>query len=496
MLRDPVRTAALLDERRRTSRSSVPSYAWPLILLAIVLAIVLAFIVTLDPPTLFVTVPLAVGLLTTGAFLLVLWRRRDGTIPWFEIGAVYVAVMALYMSYPLIGFVALNQTYTPLNDARLYMMQPEADVMGRIGWLYVCHMLAFAGTYLLVRGRLPAERGYLNRPPLSIVVAVVSVYLSIEAFTMFVGLFYNTSFDTYLESYLVARRLPILVAQLFNHLNGMKYVLSLMLLATLFSRYPSSRWLIAGWLVAVATITMSRLGSRTEFVLLAISATMMYDTLVRPIRPRLVVTVAACGLIGFVGFGAVRNGISLTAGGAPINPFSYATEFESLFANAVHLDRVRPTIEKLPPAFYLADFAALIPQQVAPFTKIDRADWYVNKFFPEYAQAGGGLAFGTISEAVLTGGWLSALAAGAALGFCFAKIHRFHVRHAGNFWVFVFYVWVTTLSYQSFRSGTFALLVLFLYRFVFAMISVNLLAAVLRPAMPRTRPASPAGAVA
>ena len=60
------------------------------------------------------------------------------------------------------------------------------------------HLLAFAGTYLLVRGRLPTRRMYLKRPPLSIVVALVAVYLSIEAFSMFVGLFYNTSFDTYL----------------------------------------------------------------------------------------------------------------------------------------------------------------------------------------------------------------------------------------------------------------------------------------------------------
>jgi oligosaccharide repeat unit polymerase len=475
--------------KRRFSRSSVPSYVWPLTLLAVVLA----FIATLDTRTLFVTVPLGVGVLIVGVFLLVLWRRRDGTIPWFEIGAVYVAVVTLYLSYPLIGFLALNRTYTPLNDARLYMMQPEADDMGRIGWLYVCHLLGFAVTYLLVRGRLHAERISLNRPALSIVVAVVAVYLSIEAFEMFVGLFYNTSSDTYFESYLVARRLPILLAQLFNHLNGMKYVLSLMLLATLFSRYPASRLLIVGWLAAVAVITVTRLGNRTELVLLLVSATMMYDTLVRPIRPRLVTAVAACGLVGFVAFGAMRNGMSLSGDG--VNPFSYSTEFESLFANAVHLDHVRPTLERLPPAFYLSDFAAVIPQQLAPFTKIDRADWYVNTFFPEYAQAGGGLAFGTISEAVLTGGWLGALAAGAALGFCFAKIHRCFVRRASNFWVFVLYVWVTTLSYQSFRNGTFALLVLFLYRFVFAVIFVNLLAALLRPAMQRTRPAA-AGAVA
>jgi TM2 domain-containing membrane protein YozV len=478
--------------RSSLPQHSVPFYVWPLILLAMVVA----FIATLDPQTLVITVPVGVGLLAMGVFLLVLWGRRGGTIPWFEIGAVYVTVVALYMSYPLIGYLALHRTYTPLNDARLYMLQPEADDMGRIAWLYVCHLLAFAGTYLLVRGRLPAGRTYLKRPPLSIVVAVVAVYLSIEAFSMFVGLFYNTSFDTYLGSYLVARRLPILLAQLFNHLNGMKYVLSLMLLATLFSRYPASRFLIAGWLVAVAFITLARLGSRTELVLLILSATMMYDTLVGTIRPRLVMTVAASGLVGFVAFGAVRNGISITGDGTVINPFSYATEFESLFANAVHLDRERPTLEKLPPAFYLADVAALIPQQLAPFTKVDRADWYVNKFFPEYAQAGGGLAFGTISESVLMGGWLSALAAGAALGFCFAKVHRFYIRYARNFWVFVLYVWVTTLSYQSFRSSTFALLLLFFYRFVAAVIFVNVLAAVLRPAMLPSRPPSSAGATA
>jgi oligosaccharide repeat unit polymerase len=481
-----------LDRRLPRSRSSVPAHVW----LLIFLAVVLGFLATLDTRTLFVTAPLGVGLLTSGVFLLVLWRRRDGTIPWFEIGAVYVAVIALYLSYPLVGFLALDRTYTTLNDARLYMMQPGADDMGRIAWLYVCHMVAFAATYLLVRGRLPAEPMYLNQPPLSIVTAIVAVYLSIEAFSMFVGLFYNTSSDTYLGSYLVARRLPTLVAQLFNHLNGMKYVLSLMLLATLFSRYPSSRLLIAGWVIAIAVMTVSRLGSRTEFVLLVVAAAMMYDALVRPIRPRLVIAVAGCGLIGFVAFGAVRNGISLTGGGASINPFSYATEFESLFANAVHLERVRPTLEKLPPTFYLGDVANLIPQQIAPYVKIDRADWYVNKFFPEYAQAGGGLAFGTISEAVLAGGPLSALAAGAALGFCFARIHRFHIRHRGNFWIFVFYVWVTTLSYQSFRNSTFSLLVLFFYRFIFAVLFVNVLAAVLRPAMHRTRPPSPAGAVA
>ena len=466
-----------------SARSSIPPQIWPLLLAGIALV----FLATTDGRTLFVTAPLAVGLFVVAGFLWVLWRRRDGVVPWFEIGAVYVAVVALYMAYPLIGFLALDQSYTPLNDGRLYMMQPQAESIGRIGWLYVCHLGAFAATYLLVRGRLPRGTIVLRQPRLSVVVAIGVAYLAIQGFDTILGLFYDMSSDTYLGTYLVTRRLPLILAQFANHLNGIKYVLTVLLLAALFTRYAASKGIIIGWIAVMAVITIMKLGSRTELVLLILSAAIMYDTLVRPIRPSLLMVLSVVGLTGFIAFGALRNGARFMENGALLNPFSYSNEFETLFANAVHLDSVRQSIGALPVPFYLADFAALVPQQFVPFTKIDRGDWYVNRFFPEYAVIGGGLAFGTISESVLTADWLAALAAGAALGLCFAMLHRFYTRRAGSFWTFVLYVWVTTLSYQSFRNSTFHLLVLFTYRFVPAVLFVNLLALGLRPAMFRTR---------
>ena len=162
----------------------------------------------MDGRTVFVTGPLTAGLLVAASFLWVLWRRRHGLVPWFEIGAVYVAVVTLYMAYPLIGFLALGQSYTPLNDARLYMMHPEAESIGRIGWLYVCHLASFAGIYLLVRGRLARTTIALRQPRLSVLIAIVVVYLAIEGFDTMLGLFYDMSSDSYLETYLVARRLP------------------------------------------------------------------------------------------------------------------------------------------------------------------------------------------------------------------------------------------------------------------------------------------------
>jgi oligosaccharide repeat unit polymerase len=447
---------------------------------ALFLAIGIAFVALTDASTVHVTAPLACGVAAAALFFWALWCRRYPLVPWFEVGAVYLTVVTLYMAYPLIGYLALGQVYTPLNDSRLTQLQPGPEEVGSIGWLYVWHLVSFALTYLIVRGRTRIRSAPLRRPGTPVFIAVVAIYLAIEGFVIFLGLFYNIGAQSYAETYLAVRRLPLLFAQLANHLSGIKYVLSIMLLAALFSRYSTSKPIIAAWIVVSGAVTMARLGSRTQLVLLVLSAAMMYHSVVKPLSPRVVLSIAATGLTGFIVFGILRNGMMLPGGGIAWNPFVYASEFENLFANGVHLARVKDSIPELPMAFYLADFAALVPQQFAPFVKVDRADWYVVTFFPEYAAIGGGLAFGTIAEVILTGGWISAVARGMVLGIAFGALHRFYVRHMDRFWVFVFYVWVTTLSYQTFRNSTFALLVLIAFRFLPALLVVNILARMLK----------------
>ena len=450
----------------------VPRDAWRLTFVAIAtLCIGLT-----DAETFYVTAPLAVGLLTAMSFLWSLSCRRHGAVPWFELGAVYLAAATLYFVYPLVGFLAIDGFYTPTNDYRLTNLPPGPAEVGAVGWLYVCHVLAFAVAYLVTRGRLLTARGLPRPPGASIFMAVAVAYGLIEVFGIFLGLFFDMSSTTYAGSYLAARRLPLVLSQMLNHLSGVKYALSVMLLAALFTRYGRFKPIIITWLILVAVITSARLGNRSELVLLFMAATMMYHTMIRPISPRLILAIGAAGLTGFVVFGALRAGAGTVSPVLSFNPFAYGSEFESLFANAVHLNRLSGTLNDFPLAFYLADLGAIVPQQLAPFTKVDRADWYVTTFFPRYAALGGGLAFGTIPEAILTGGWISALGWGAGLGFSFAKVHRFYARHSDHFWVFVFYVWITTLSYQAFRNSTFAHLVLIVYRFIPAVVIVSFLA--------------------
>jgi hypothetical protein len=269
----------------------------------------------------------------------------------------------------------------------------------------------------------------------------------------------------------------------------MQYPLSLAILAALFISYRASRPFIFVWLVLVAAAVVTRMGSRTEIALLLLSVTAMYHVLVRPLSLTLIAGAAAAGLLGFLVLGALRSGHAIP------NPFAAATEFESLLGNAVHLARLGRAIDDVPAGLYFADLAALVPQQLLPFTKIDAGAWYVARFFPDFAAAGGGLAFGTIAEAVLTGGALSALLRGAALGLCFATVHRWYVHRARSFWAFVFYIWLMTLCYQSFRNTTFSLGVLIVYRFLPAVVMVTVLAALFTAAI-RSRSAFASNAMA
>ena len=224
--------------------TGVSRQLWP----GLLAAIAAAYVFVSDASTVWVTTPLAVGAAIAVTFFWVLGSRRYPLVPWFEAGAIYLSVVTLYMAYPLAGYLALGQVYTPLNDARLTLLQPDAQEVGRIGWLYVWHLGAFAASYLLVRGRLPVPPATLNRPRLPVFVAIGALFLAIELYTIFLGLFYDTTASTYAGSYIAARSLPLVFQQLLNHLGGIKYVLSIMLLAALFSRYPSSRNVILGWI--------------------------------------------------------------------------------------------------------------------------------------------------------------------------------------------------------------------------------------------------------
>ncbi len=473
---------------QRAKSVNAPNLIW----LTIAFAIGVVFFIFTTDQNLPVMLPLTAATGSALFFFWVLWHQRRGGVPFFEIGAVYVAVVSLYTLYPLTGFILNGLNYTPFNDARLFLAQPAPQEIGLVGWYHVVHLVSFVVVYTLVRRRLPREQTRVLKFDRVIPLIAVLFYVAISAFFLFLGLFYNLSASTYLESYLVYQRLPLILAQFAGHLGGTRLTLELVILAALFSNYRKYRLLIMSWLVLVMLVTFLRLESRTELVLLILSAATMYQHLVKPVSLWVIIVVGLLGLSLFILLGLMRSGLSLSQLTSGYNPFTSSSEFETIFANAYDLNRLKAMrmISDLPPTFYLSDFLALVPQQFIPFAKISPSIWYLNTYYPEFAAAGGGLAFGTISESVLGGGWIDLAGRGAVLGFILAQVHRYYTFRS-SFWAFIFYVWMTVLVYQLFRNTTFYLLVLFFYRFLPVMLGGKLLSFILRGSVRHHRYPSP-----
>ena len=470
------------------ARVARPAIGAGLLLVGMLLALLLGWAAVV-PESLPVLLPMLAAAGCGGAFGLAVWRRGRA-FPFFEVGSVYVAVVTLYTVYPAVGFLVNGLAYTPFNDGRLVQARPTPEAIGTIAWYHVAHLLAFVTTYVLFRGRAAPAGARVGRPDLATLLAAVLGYTTITAYLSFLGGFFDLTAASYIESYQVSSRLPLELAQLMNHLGGARFALELVILAWLFANYRRCRRVIAVWLGVMVLGGLVRLGSRTEVVLLLGAAVMMYHHFVRPVRLR---QVGAAGLVGlglFILLGLLRAGWRWSGSAGEVNPlFGYVTEFETIFANAYHVREVTLTgrVPALSPAFYWADVLALVPQQILPLAKVSPADWYVRTFFPVYAAAGGGLAFGTIPEAILAGGVLGMLARGAALGLVLACLHRYYVRRQGRLWPVILYVWATLLVYQSFRGTTFALVPLFFYRFLPVAVTIGVLAAVLRQTARRHR---------
>ena len=152
-------------------------------------------------------------------------------------------------------------------------------------------------------------------------------------------------------------------------------------------------------------------------------------------------------------------------------------EFLAVFCNSLDLlDRVGDAnLLAVKLGMYLVDVLRLIPQQIIGDLKVDPAAFYVSTFYPDYSDAGGGLAFGAIAESTIGFGWPEALVRGALLGWLYASIANRCL--SGNLTVvrvFV-YVWFVVMSYQAIRDTTFSTIPRFLMQVLPLLIVLRLI---------------------
>jgi hypothetical protein len=408
-------------------------------------------------------------------------RKRAGRLQIFETGVFFSLIVLLYAVFPALTLFANGFEYPAFGDGRLFTAQPSSRDVEPIYWLYVLFLAAFNVTYYRLRkpDRLPEHLA--AEPDKGTFWVLAGLYAVIRGFFIFVTFHYKIAEpESYGDRYLALKGLPLIIQQLANHLGGIALTLQILMMANMVFNYRKYRVVIFVWLtLEFAGLALFGVGARFALFALILAFMITFHLAVKRLSKRMVAVAGLALLILFVGLGIIRA-LSDSPTDEAMNFLNASNEFDGVFANAFDLRDLKAAGETqdISPRFYFVDFLNLIPQQLSPFRKLDLGDWYVGTFYPELAERGGGLAFGVISESIIGQGWIEVLARGAVLGWMFAFVYGWMLRNPESFWRYGLYLWTTVLSYNCFRSGTFALVPRFVFQFLLVVVFVKVAIAV------------------
>jgi hypothetical protein len=437
-----------------------------------------------------VLLPIITATAIVVAFLLAL--RAVGRISFLEIGVVYTGVVYLYCVYAPVRYVLNGYSYSPWTDNRLIAYEPAPHELARVTWWYVLYLLCFCVAYLLVRPRIEAMRVTVKKAPdLAMFIVIAGLLISIRVLMAGLGMMYDIHAASYIEEYAVIQRLPHLLRQFVGWYLGSEQTLQVLFVLALLCHYRRTRWLLFTILGMWTVVKVSQTGGRVSLFFLLIAAATSYALLVQRLRLKFVLLASVAGLVALAVLGVLRADRQAALDTAAVTHST--SEFEFIFGNAVDLAYIqhaeRAFVGKT--TLYFADIAAVVPQQFVPFVKTSAAEWYASTYYTIYYNAGGGLAFGVISESIVGHGWPELIWRGAFLGVLFALLQRRIMRNPVPFWFLTVYVWMTVWCYQTVRNTTFGMLMPFIQRVIVPIIAVQFLTIIFRERLLRA-PSRPA----
>ncbi|AJP59105.1 hypothetical protein UC34_23460 [Pandoraea vervacti] len=383
-----------------------------------------------------------------------LWiGRKNRSTPIPDMGVFLGFFVLLYGWLPFLGIYLHRQGIGDILDTRYEFGGYTDDEVFSVGLAYFLFLLGFAFAYRMTRRYRVAVQTI--RVPEKKEIRALGYGLAFVFLTDFVvRTVANVPVaSSYIESYTVLRDLPLILQQLIATAERLQFTFFLALMVFSIARAPSTHRL---WIVVVAVILAQSAavgGSRSGAALCAVSYLLCYTILVRRIKPSTWVTMSLVGIALFLLAGQIRGGVSDTAAIAGLQ----SGEFTSVFINALDIIKRKQELGSFDVPLYTLDLARVIPQQLLWFDKLDPSVWYVSTFYPDFAKAGGGLAFGAIAESFVGFGVVEALVRGMLLGLVAAFVVNHLLRERVTPMRIVAYIWLFAMSYQSVRDTTFTL---------------------------------------
>ena len=391
-------------------------------------------------------------------WVFILTARRDGRAPIDDIGFLWLGVFALYSTLPPLSWLLQGGSYGPLSG-RLFEMQPSTNEIMSLLNIALAYILSFALIYIVLLRRVgrpvATAQGHIGGTKIASAAVIVMTSYVIGAAIGNMGLIRSP--ESYTDSIKVIAELPLGLRQFIKTVSSVSSIATLVLLVAVLQRWPRYRVLFIFYLLSIM-VRIDPQGSRAGVVSGLLSIVIAWHVLVRPIPSRRLFVGGVLGLLVFLALGILRGKESVTGiGDIELEVVEFG-EFDTLWANAVHLWQLRQNgAVDVPFATRFSEFVAFVPSQLLWFEKSTLAVWYLDTYYPEFREQGGGLAFGAMSQAIIGGGMIEAAIRGATFGVIAGWIMMWVRAPSRSWWRFPLHLFILIWVYQGVRDTTFTL---------------------------------------
>ena len=414
-------------------------------------------------------------LILMGLFLFALNKKSVGAQNQIiNLGMIFGSIVLIYGLIPSVGLLFYFNGVGQIMDSR-FSSGFDATEVEKIQWMHLLFMTGFMVGYFsgpkkkvtTFSSTFQIDAQALVNPLVAI--AIVAYVLPILMLQVWGG---SVSSD-YISSYTRMRGAPMLVQQVYNIVNQLQLSSLIAAVTVLIAAKPQRHFIVGLALGFNMLLESFGGGSRTVAFIAFMSYVVVCSIFVPGFNWRKGFMYLIPALFLFMLAGLIRD--ELQAGN--LLDFFQTGEFITLFINTLDL-KARLDIgwgEEFRYNFYLVDLIRLIPSQLFDGAKLDPARWYAEMFYLEYYEAGGGFAFGTLSESVAGFGAPEAAVRGLLLGFIFRFCNNKLMGKKVSVGHIFAYVWMISICYYSYRDTTFTLAVRALYQVVPILLVISIL---------------------
>ena len=406
-----------------------------------------------------------------------LWKR-DGQIPFFDVGVFCALATFIYTVFPLLNFWINGLQFGFLSDTRLIYHNLSPVEMGTFHFRHVMYLFSFIAIYAYFRGKETIQVCKIDRISRSDQKIIILYFILLTCFFILLkletGHSYNfsyspESFESYLET---VADIPLFLFQISNKLWGIRFVFKLALLFIVTSKCAQKKWrfILFAWIILEITYTFLIQGARTELILFLIATALLYHRLVKTLTFKFLFISGMLVLTGFLFLGIYRTNVSLAdllanLFNKDIGIFSAGNEFQSLLGTTYDVYILKKSGIDLPWYLYINDIITILPpRQLLPFEKISASEWYLRQI--GLSGTGIGLMWGVITQSIIGFDWLEIVLRGAILGYLLARLHRWYLNNQTGFFETLVYTYACLRVYYTFRDTTFSPLSNFVWEII------------------------------